>query len=103
MFALPQSWKVAAGRGHFIKMQNDPRVLPAKALDRKRERSAKHRRRTSDLQFTPFRIGQEIDVLYSLPQFVEGRSAPLEKGASVDRGFDPARIAIKQTHGKHQF
>jgi hypothetical protein len=45
----------------------------------------------------------EIDIEYTLLQFVERGGAPLEQGVPVDRRLNASRRTIKQPHAEHVF
>jgi hypothetical protein len=58
---------------------------------------------TSDPHLSDRRIGQEFDVPYALPEFVERRVATCEQRAAVFRGFDAARAAVEKAHTERVF
>jgi hypothetical protein len=70
-------------------------------FDRERERSPQDRRGTTNPDFARLRVGQEIDVVDSLPELVEGGASAPEQSLAVDRGLDPARAAIEQADAEH--
>ena len=53
------------------------------------------------LQLACRRIGQELDILDALLEFVEHRDAAFEHRLRVDRRLDAARAAIEQADAEH--
>src|SRR5258706_11489943 len=89
------------GAGTSSKCSTTPWILSTKAFDGSWEYRGCNRPGTSNLQFARRRIGQKFNVPYSLLQLIECRPSARKQSATVDRGLDPLRIAIKQAHRKH--
>jgi len=101
MSSIAQTREFSAWGRHLVKMQHHPWILSTKAFDGSWEYRGRNRPGTSNLQFARRRIGQKFNVPYSLLQLIECRPSARKQSATVDRGLDPLRIAIKQAHRKH--
>jgi len=86
----------------WVHVYNDARVFPEERF----KDWGKDRRDgfgATDPEFPSGRIGQKLDVPYSLLQFVKGCEAPLEKRMAVHSWLDAMRIAVEKSHAERAF
>jgi hypothetical protein len=84
-------------------MKCDPRILPREAVNHGCDYGGSKRFGGSNSQFTCRRIGEEIEILNALPQFIEYRDSALDEGATMRRRFDTLARAFQETHPEHMF
>jgi hypothetical protein len=99
--ALAQLAKLLLGRLGVDDAYNNSGMSTRKLIHDRRHEPGCHRFRASNSHLSDARIGQEIDLLDALPEFVERDVAVLEQSMCVDRGLDASGAAVKQTYPKH--
>src|SRR5260370_40898635 len=79
-------------------MKDDARILLQEAIEDGRGQSRRHRFGASDAQFPGRGVGQELDVLYALPQLIEDRTAAGEERAAIHGRLDALWASIEEAH-----
>jgi hypothetical protein len=81
-------------------VDGDTRVLPTQPTEHRRDKPGNNIFVACDPDFTDRRIGQELDALHALAQFIEYGRSTVEQCAAVRRRLDPLATAIKQAHAE---
>jgi hypothetical protein len=86
----------------MVYAQRRARKLAAKCIDDWRK-YRRDRLGAAQIHLARARIGQELDLVYALAQFVERRAAAPEQRLAVWGGVDTPRAAIQEPHAKPMF
>src|SRR5690242_4750904 len=81
-------------------MKRHATILLYELFNDRRNDGGGNRISRSDSQFTCGWIGEVLDVLYALPQFIEYHSASFNKGMAVGRWLNASPGAINQAHAQ---
>src|SRR5262245_30212661 len=91
--AQVSSLRIARTAGHDVK--HDAGMTPRKPVNDSRHEARGQRWCGSDPHFAHGRVGEELDILHTLPQLVEGCVTAVEHGAAKPRELDAAWISLE--------
>ncbi len=77
-------------------MKDNTRIFPRQSLDDGRDDRGRDRFAGSNPHFSRRRIGQELDLPYSLAQFVKDRSASFDERAAIGGWLDALSAAVEE-------
>ena len=81
-------------------MKHDAWMAPGDPIDDCGNEICRERGRASDAHFAGGRVGEKLDVLHRLAQFIERSHTAIKQRATVGGGLDTLSVAVEQAHAK---
>jgi hypothetical protein len=100
--ALAQA-ELLTGSRDILDTQGAPRMGFREPTDDRTQERDRSGQRTSDPHLATGRVGQELDILDSLPQLIEYRPRARQQRVPVHGGLDTARAAVEKLRAQGVF